>query len=469
MSRSRRPAGRPSLALPALAAGLALLSGCARAPSAPPRPLDPQASWQEAVATRAVPPVTGEPLTLARATAALRASNPEIREARARLEAARAVAAVRTPRANPTLTLGPLFLNGADVLSAGSWGLEAALGWVVPLSRERVLLDHVNAVRASETEAEAAATERKEYLALRGELLALALEARTEAAQGELALQAREAAIAARRLADAGRLSALDVSVMSLDAARAESDAMRAREDTLAARHHLARRLGRSVDVVPLPEPAALPELPETTPDLDRILALVPAQHPDLAVLRARFLVAEKELRLECARAAPDLVVGPSYEREDGANRFGFPFAIEVPIHDRNQPAIARALAERETIRARYLAAQERILGEVHAAWALLDSRRRRAETLRGVVLAEAQAAADLARRAEEAGEADALRVLEVQRARRGAAVDAERAALDLAEAWSALERAAGVPLLEEARAIFRAADMVQAGLDTDE
>jgi outer membrane protein TolC len=449
MSPSRRPPRRHRRGATLLAAGLALLTGCSGARTAPPRPLDPHATWEEAVRERAVPPILGRPLTLAHAVAALRASNPEIREARARLEAARAVAAVRTPRANPTFTLGPLFLNGADVLSAGSWGLETALGWVVPLSRERVLQDHLNAVLAAEAEAEAAATERREYLALRGEMLAFALGAQTEAARGELALEAREAAVAARRLADSGALSALDVSVLSLDAARAEGDAMRAREETLLARHRLARRMGRSADVVPSPEPAALPVLPAEAPDLAGILDLVPTEHPQLAVLRARFLVAEKALRLECARAVPDLVVGPSYERAAGVNRFGFPFAIDVPIHDRNQPGIARALAERETVRARYLAAQERILGEVHSAWALLDSRRVRAEALHGVVLAEAEAAADLARRAAAAGEADALRVLEVQRARRSAAVDAAQATLDLAGAWAALEQAAGLPLLE--------------------
>ena len=75
---------------------------------------------------------------------------------------------------------------------------------------------------------------------------------------------------------------------------------------------------------------SALPSLETNVPVIEEIHAAVATQHPDLAVLRADYIVAEKQLRLEAARAIPGFGLGASYERELGIDRVGLPFALVV-------------------------------------------------------------------------------------------------------------------------------------------
>jgi len=52
--------------------------------------------------------------------------------------------------------------------------------------------------------------------------------------------------------------------------------------------------------------------------------------------------------RLECAKAKPDVGLGPRYSErfDDGADRMGLRFASDVPIFNRNQGGIEESAAE---------------------------------------------------------------------------------------------------------------------------
>jgi CRISPR system Cascade subunit CasA len=195
-------------------------------------------------------------------------------------------------------------------------------------------------------------------------------------------------------------------------------------------------------------EPGSVPEPPPAVPGDAALHAALLEGHPELARLRAAYAVAEKELRLEIARQYPALAIGPTYERED-ADKWGLALGIEVPLFDRNQPGIARAEAVRDEVRERFAAEVARRLAAIEAARARLLWRTERVALLRTKVLPNAEEALALARRTLESGAADALRFLAVLREQEHVRIEVVEAERDLLAAWSDLEEACGVPLLD--------------------
>lgn len=102
-----------------------------------------------------------------------------------------------------------------------------------------------------------------------------------------------------------------------------------------------------------------------------RVLAeKIRTQRPDLLAAEQTYLAAEKELHIEHRKQFPRIHVGPSAEREEGRNSFGFGFSIEVPIFNRNRGGIAAGFAERDRKRQSYIALLHEARAELYAAWA---------------------------------------------------------------------------------------------------
>jgi len=445
---STPPATRPgrcprSTVLAALTALLVVTPSC-RMPRVPPCPLVPCEVLATVRHARTAPTAAG--LTLAEATALMRSHNPKIRAARADYRTEQAVACTPTPYPNPEIAVGPLLLGGFDVLDA-TWGLEAALGWTVLLTDTRTLTDHVNAVRAQAAWADLGAVEREEYLSLRSAYVQVQQAIAIRRAREALAEAAEESAATAREAVKAGASTVLDVNLLLLEAAEIRSELLAAEEDVADVRGTLGVHLGLAALDPSAPTPIELPALPTEVPGGAKLEQLVLANNPRLAALRADYLVAEKELRLAVAAAVPQLGIGATYEREEG-NKFGLPLGIEIPIFDRNQPAIARAKAERSALRERYVAELTDILADVERARARLLVRQRR------LALYEAQS--EPAQKTIEIAEGslgeteafDMLRYLEVLRATRRVRVEELTSRALVYEGWARLEQACGVPLL---------------------
>lgn len=430
----------------ALAAVLLLALASCTTP-VPPQPLDPDALLASVRAARneAQPQ---DSLTLASAVERMRRNNPAIREARAAWQAADAVARIKTPPPNPTLSFGPLLLGGSDILSSGDLGFDAALGWAVPLGNPRALRDDINRVRAEAALASAVAVERETYLALRRDYGAAILERDRAAARLALGETASAAVDVGRRLAEAGQATAVDVRLLELDAERAHAEAIAASGDADARQHALAARIGLAATHARAPDPSGLPALPTDVPSLAELETAAVAGDPHLAVVRAQYVVAEKELRLQVIEAMPDFEMGMGLENEAGNLTLGLPFGIELPLWDRNQPGIAAACAARSEIRVRYSAALQRLLADVAAARARLVAARNAHEALVARVHPASQRTLAAARAGLDAGSIDALRYVEVLRAEREVAVDVLATRIGVYTAWSDLEDAAGVPLL---------------------
>lgn len=412
-----------------------------------PVPLDPDAILAREIARRTVAP-EATAVTLSEAVSALRARNPRIRKAWAAYHAAAAVAKTPTPLPNPSLTAGPLFLQGANILGSARYGVEAALGWTIVLSGTRAITDDLHQAKAHAALLDAAGAEREEYLLLRAEMADLSFLSTRLTARREVAAAAAAAVEAGRSLVEAALATALDVRILELETARAESAVIAEEAAVIDARAKLAARVGYGIAAFSSIPPDTLAALPSTAPSLEDLQRSMLAHNPVLNALRAQYVIAEHELKLEVARQYPSLGVGPSYEREEKVDRFGLPFGIDLPIFDRNQQGIARARGARDQIRVQFEAAVAVRLGMIESINERLRLAQRRIEFGRSRIAPLSRETIDLARRGLPAGAVDALRFLEVLRADREVRLDLASAEFEIYRAWTDLEQACGLPLL---------------------
>ncbi len=435
-----------STAVPALALlAMSLVGGC-RTPDVR-RPLDETAIVQQVGRARETRS-SETPLSLAEATERMRRNNPRIRNARAAYRTALRVASVRTPRPNPTVDLGPLLVGSPDILSGVRLGMELVFGWTVPLTGRLRMQDDLNAVRASLALVEAAGVERTEYLALRGELLGVMMWAEALEASQELVSAAETAVSAAQTAAEAGAATKLDVGLFELVAAGQRAEVVEAEAARIRAAHAVAQLIGMSLSDAASVYSAGIPPLPAAPPALQELRPLAVEQHPRLATLRAKYLVVERDLRLEMARRYPDLGIGLGFEDEVEDQKVGLPLGIEIPLYDRNQQGIAGAYARRCQLRQEFASLVIEIYGRIEASHARVRvaTRRLRAIEAQLVPAEEVRRLAEQMR--DEAGGLDMLRFLEVFRTTRRVRLQTVEARLDAYEAWSSLESAAGSPLL---------------------
>ena len=424
-----------------------LLSSCVQPP--PAVPLDPDAVLADVRAEREdAPTPDGQPLTLAEASALLRRANPDIREARAAWQVTEAIARTETPPPNPTVSFGPLFFGGGNILDMATIGYTAAMGWAVPVKNPPRLADKVNRVRADAALARAIAVERTAYLDLRAKMTAALLGDQLDVVLAKIEEASENATRIGRNMAQSGQRTALDVRLLELEVAKNRATRIAARGRTRAAQHEVAGVLGRTAASVQLTG-APLPGLILEAPDVNEVERAAIEGHPDLAVLRAEYMLAERLLRQECARANPGIHLGLDFERTQPDNQLGLPLGIELPIFDQNQQGIAGAKAERDAVHARYHARLQRMLGAIATAHARLAAQLELLEAVDDGVQPAVDQAVAAARAGLDAGSVDALSFLTTLQSATFVAVERFEARREVFLAWSALEEAAGVPLLQ--------------------
>jgi outer membrane protein TolC len=114
----------------------------------------------------------------------------------------------------------------------------------------------------------------------------------------------------------------------------------------------------------------------DTSSALDRSqqLSTAEARHAalcgraDILAALAAYAVAEDNLNLEIAKQYPDVHFNPSYQYDQGDNKWTFGFSVELPILNQNQGPIAEAKANRELAAARFLQLQAQIAAQVDRA-----------------------------------------------------------------------------------------------------
>jgi len=306
-------------------------------------------AWPPEGETASAPPEIAEPLTLAAALALAFERNPDIRRQYAKLGIAHGDLQDAARIANPTLSLAWLDPEGGGT-DQTTRGLSASFADLLLLPARRRL---------------SAAEFRRVELEVGSALVALARQVESawygyvgaqqvEALRAAVADAARQEAKLAQRFFEAGNITRLQLDRQAAVAARAEVDALRARSDAAASRVDLANLLGLTttgnwgtVDRLSAP--------PESDLATEALAEGALSQRLDLAAVRAEVAVLEDTLGVTRGwRLLGSVEAGYEWEREtDGTKLRGPTLALELPIFNQGQGAVARAEASLLDARAR--------------------------------------------------------------------------------------------------------------------
>lgn len=316
---------------------------------------------------------TRPPLTLRTIGLLAILNDPDLRSEQGQMSAAQAEALQASLPPNPSASLGfAALLGGPGSTPAYSASLSQDITALVTYrARRRAARAHVGEVNASLLWQEWQVAQKARLLALQlyygRRTLALTRRqlhlidgevsnGRSAAAAGNLALSALAPLLAAK--------AATEQSLIALN--------------TTQIKHWQAldALLGLQPDVR---FAIAEPDLPPP-PGLDRLIARLPQQRPDLVALQLGYAAADKDVRAAILGQFPAFLLGGSWGSDTtGVTSAGPSVTFDLPIFDRNQGKIAKARATRLQLHADY---QARLDAAAGAA--------------RGIAAQEAALAADL-------------------------------------------------------------------------
>jgi cobalt-zinc-cadmium efflux system outer membrane protein len=385
------------------------------------------------------------------------ANNPELRAARAELEAAAARVQQAGLRPNPMLDLG-----GQKAISPDN---NLSVGLTVPLDlngrkegRVGVAEREVDVRRAQIAERERRL--RADVQMKAGDVLAAR---RTLSVTDELLRANRQALTLVEARVRQGAAPALDENLMRVEVNRLEAGRL-----MQASRIDVTVLQLKALAGAPPDEPVELrgdllsPTIP---PNRAEALGRSVEQRPDVRAARAEVAVAQAKLRKEQAEGRWDASVNVGYQRQDfgfnlkgltdsGSTRqiqdvfhyFGGGLTITLPVRNRNEGNVAAASAETTAAERRREFSELIARQEVAAALAQYEAARRSVELYERGVREVARANVDVVRQSYGLGRATLLDVIAEQRRY----IEVENGYTDvLRQAWDAgvdVERAIGGP-----------------------
>lgn len=426
-----------------------VLTGCAHYE---PDPLDPVAEFEAVDARRRsfTPDLDDDGRTRFGPVALWAVEHgPRARDLRAAHETALARAEVKAPLPNPQFAIGPRYGFGADATMESVVTPMGRLTFRIPLGdrrgreddRDRAVataagIDYLTGVLEADLELRQAWVEWSARRAEAGRY-ADAAEAWSQA------LRAEQQAI------DAGRGDAMVLAEVRVEAVQQQLRRLDAETAALRASSRVAHVAGISSRA--LGEPVAFDAVEfEDLPPIESLRGRLPDSCPSLLRRRAAFEVAERQLALEVALALPDIGIGPTFEGENGETLWlvGLQLQFQIPLFDRNQKAIASALAARDRAREAWRAAADRALTDLESAHTEAELALERAHLVDAELVPASVARLDAVRVAVEAGASDRRDLIRAQLAVARARIEAAAARRAAAAAIGRIEQLIGEPLV---------------------
>jgi CRISPR system Cascade subunit CasA len=342
-------------------------------------------------------------LTLAEAQVVALYFNADLREARARADAA--AAPERFAGLWDDLDLSA-DVNRVLESTSEPWVFGGSLSLTIPVSGR---LGAEKALSEAERLAAQAAVARQESELiddLRRTWIEWSAETLRAEIAGELTSQLQQLVENIGALEGEDELSEMETRLFQIEWLTRRNDARAHRGRAAGLELALKGKLGLKPDA-----PVTLnPELHfELEGDSAARLAMMRQRNLTLAERRADYEQAERALALEIRRQYPDVTIGPSVEREDEQTRVGFSGSMPLIFFNRNRAAIARAVAERAAARAAFEASLEHVADELAQAEVEWQSRHDVREEYESSILPLIEEQADAANQAIESGDFDAF------------------------------------------------------------
>src|SRR5262245_42733587 len=200
--------------------------------------------------------------------------------------------------------------------------------------------------------------------------MASAADARCELLAHTLALRRERLSLLERQRA-AGQIAEVIAAPARIAAAQGAVDLAAAERQRAQAHAGLASSLGlapTALDKVELVFPlGAFPVDLDALGDRSAQRAALVGRSDVLASL-AEYDATEEDLRLELAKQYPDLHIGPGYEYDQGADKWGLSVSLDLPLMNRNEGPIEEAVARRREAAAHFEALQAQVIAEVATA-----------------------------------------------------------------------------------------------------
>ncbi|HSR50848.1 MAG TPA: TolC family protein [Acidobacteriota bacterium] len=168
------------------------------------------------------------------------------------------------------------------------------------------------------------------------------------------------------------------------------------------------------------------------------------AQRSDLRALQARVEEEQARLALRRAEKIPDLTVGGGFKRDFGQNSFYVGINVPLPLFDRNQGAVASALAQVESARNELRWRQILAGKQVEEAWKRFNLQRGQAQRLQGTVIDRLETIVDVTSQSYNEGESSLLELLDAMRVQLEASLNFQTLLLQARLSRVDLEEAVG-------------------------
>lgn len=380
-------------------------------------------------------------LTIDQALTLARERAPRLVSARARIDEARGrlVGASLSLRTNPSVEAGAGHRAGADGKRSTAGSFTVTQGFELGGQRgARIAGAEAGLSRATSDSDEATRRVLREVaLAF---LRALYAHERARFATAAEAVAADVFRVSERRH-QAGDIPRLDVNVARAAQARARADVLAAEAGPEAALAELRILLGMGPDE-PLAVRGDLRDRRRFEPE--ELLARA-SRRPDLLSLEAELLEARADHDLGAATRWPELGIGASYERDEGANIGLGIVSFTFPIFERGQGLRAEARARERRVSGELQAGRAIVAVEVRAALAVYRHRAAAAEELETNALPLLDQNEAQTRRSYESGQIALSDLLAVRREIIGTRLEYLGYLLEAAYAGIELESSAGV------------------------
>jgi outer membrane protein, heavy metal efflux system len=356
------------------------------------------------------------PLTLDDVVARVLARNLSVEAARHRLEAARAERIAARLRPNPSLTVGADNVKVSGPTATGElYEVSTTVSQPIELGDKRDRRREVADLIVAVAEAQVADVLQQRLVEAKRAFYEAVL-ARDALARARAIRESYDQLVASTQT----RLDAGDVSEGELIKARLE----RARADVAVAQASLGLRqtIIRLLDL--LGETDFAPErhivgdliLPPSPPDLAELRAIAGRERPSVVAAERSADLAARRVVLERSKATPDVSPFLGYRRVGENNTVLFGITIPLPLSDRNQAGIARAVADEKVAQTEAAQHRQRILAEVESAWAAWQTAQGRVAAVESGLLPQAAESLEIARAAYRDGAIGLLEYLEAQR-----------------------------------------------------
>jgi len=185
-------------------------------------------------------------------------------------------------------------------------------------------------------------------------------------------------------------------------------------------------------------------EVTATGPDLEALRAAALQERPSLQAAQHTVALAARRIALERARSTVDVSPFVGLRRAGENNTVLFGISVPLPIHDRNQGGIARAVAEQKAAEAELAVHRNRVLAEVESAWHAWQTARAQPAVFERELLRQAEESYAIALAAYQEGAIGLVEYLEAQRTLADVRHQYARSLFDAQAALLLLEQAVG-------------------------